>query len=68
VLALEVLKEAEVKLDAAKAELAKASETVSNCTGTNPAERANLELKRERTIARFAGRGQALSNRQGFGR
>ena len=47
VLALEVLKKAEAKLDAAKSELAKASETVSNYTGTDPAERANLELKRD---------------------
>jgi hypothetical protein len=50
VLALEVLKEAEVKLDAAKAELAKASETVSNYKGTDPAERANLELKRDEQL------------------
>lgn len=34
VLALEVLKKAEVKLDAAKSELTKASEMVSNYTGT----------------------------------
>ena len=47
VLALEVLKKAEAKLDAAKSELAKASETVSNYNGTDPAERANLELKRD---------------------
>jgi hypothetical protein len=50
VLALEVLNEAEAKLDAAKAELAKASETVSNYTGTDPAERANLELKRDEQL------------------
>ena len=50
VLALEVLKKAEAKLDAAKAELAKASETVSNYTGTDPAERANLELKRDEQL------------------
>jgi hypothetical protein len=47
VLALEVLKKAEVKLDAAKQELAKASETVTNYTGRDPAERANLELQRD---------------------
>jgi hypothetical protein len=47
VLALEVLKKAEAKLHAAKAELTKASETVSNYNGTDPAERANLELKRD---------------------
>jgi len=47
VLALEVLKKAEAKLHAAKVELTKASETVSNYNGTDPAERANLELKRD---------------------
>ncbi|MCI0736152.1 MAG: cell surface protein, partial [Beijerinckiaceae bacterium] len=47
VLALEVLKKAEEKLDAAKGELAKASEEVADYTGTDPAERANLELKRD---------------------
>jgi hypothetical protein len=50
VLALEVLKKAEAKLDAAKSELAKASETVSNYNGTDPAERANLELKRDEQL------------------
>jgi len=47
VLALEVFKKAEAKLHAAKVELTKASETVSNYNGTDPAERANLELKRD---------------------
>ena len=50
VLALEVLKKAEVKLDAAKSELTKASEMVSNYTGTDPAERANFELKRDEQL------------------
>ncbi|MCI0465848.1 MAG: cell surface protein [Beijerinckiaceae bacterium] len=47
VLALEVLKKAEEKLDAAKGELAKASEEVAGYAGTEAAERANLELKRD---------------------
>ena len=50
VLALEVLKKAEAKLDAAKSELAEASGTVSGYTGTDPAERANLELKRDERV------------------
>jgi hypothetical protein len=50
VLALEVLKKDEANLDAAKAELTKASETVSNYTGTDPAERASLELKRDEQL------------------
>jgi len=50
VLALEVLKKAEVKLDAAKSELTKASEMVSNYSGTDPAERANFELKRDEQL------------------
>jgi hypothetical protein len=50
VLALEVLKEAETKLGAAKSELNKASETVAGYTGSDPAERANLELKRDEQL------------------
>jgi hypothetical protein len=50
VLALEVLKKAEAKLGAAREELAKASETVANYTGTDLAERANLELKRDEQL------------------
>jgi hypothetical protein len=50
VLALEVLKKAEVKLDAVKSELTKASEMVSNYSGTDPAERANFELKRDEQL------------------
>jgi hypothetical protein len=41
---------AEAKLDAAKSELAEASGTVSGYTGTDPAERANLELKRDERV------------------
>jgi hypothetical protein len=50
VLALEVLKKAEASLDAAKSELTKASETVSNYTGADLAERANLELRRDENL------------------
>lgn len=50
VLALEVLKKAEVKLDAVKSGLTKASEMVSNYFGTDPAERANFELKRDEQL------------------
>ena len=52
VLALEVLKSAETKLDAAKASLKTASEAVSNFSGTEPAERANLELTRDEHLRR----------------
>jgi hypothetical protein len=47
VLALEVLKKAEAKLEAAKAALAEASAAVANYAGTDQAERANLELQRD---------------------
>jgi hypothetical protein len=47
---LEVLKKAEAKLDAAKTELAKASETLSQYTGTDLAERAKLELARDERV------------------
>ncbi len=47
VMALEVLKQAESKLEAAKSELKKASDDVSNFAGTEPAERAKLELLRD---------------------
>ena len=56
ILALEVLKKAEAKLDAAKTDLAKASDAVASHTGTDPAERANLELKRDEQL-------RALQNR-----
>jgi flagellar motor protein MotB len=47
VMALEVLKTAEAKLEAAKAELKTASDAVSAFAGTEPAERAKLELLRD---------------------
>jgi hypothetical protein len=50
VLALEVLKKAEARLDAAKGELSKASDAIANYRGTDPAERANLELKRDEQL------------------
>jgi hypothetical protein len=50
ILALEVLKKAEAKLDTAKGELAKAADAVANYSGTDPAERANLELKRDEQV------------------
>lgn len=50
VLALEVLKKAEAELQAAKAELAKASEAVAGYTGTDQAERASLELRRDEKL------------------
>ena len=50
VLALEVLKKAEARLDAAKGELSKASYAIASYRGTDPAERANLELKRDEQL------------------
>ncbi|MBV8360323.1 MAG: cell surface protein [Deltaproteobacteria bacterium] len=47
VAALEILKTAESKLDAAKAELATASEAVAGFTANDPAGRARLELVRD---------------------
>jgi hypothetical protein len=52
VMALEVLRTAEQKLNAAKAELEAASNAVSNFQGTEPAERAKLELIRDEHIRR----------------
>lgn len=52
VLALQVLKSAEAKLDAAKAGLKTASDAVANFAGTEPAERANLELTRDEHLRR----------------
>ncbi len=52
VLALEVLKSAEAKLEAAKAGLKTASDAVANFAGTEPAERANLELTRDEHLRR----------------
>lgn len=50
VLALEVLKEAEVKLEAAKGVVEQAAAAVAAYTGTEPAERADLELKRDEAL------------------
>ena len=47
VLAFEVLKEANGKLDAAKGALAKVADTLSQYKGEDPAERAKLELARD---------------------
>jgi hypothetical protein len=52
VLALDVLKKAEVKLNLAKEALAKASDAVANFAGTEPAERARLELIRDEHLRR----------------
>jgi hypothetical protein len=52
VMALEVLKTAEGKLEAEKAQLKTASEAVANFAGTEPAERAKLELVRDEHLRR----------------
>ena len=52
VMALEVLKTAEQKLDAAKADLKSASDAVANFQGTEIAERARLELTRDEHLRR----------------
>ncbi len=50
VLALEVLKTAEAKLEAEKKALEEASQAVSGFTGTEPAERARLEMTRDERL------------------
>ncbi len=50
VLALEVLKTAEAKLEAEKKALEEASQAVSGFTGTEPAERARLEMIRDERL------------------
>ena len=50
VLALEVLKTAQGKLDAAKAELAAAMQGVEANTSQEPADRARLEMARDETV------------------
>jgi len=50
ILALEVLKKAEAKLTAVKDDLNKASEAVSGFAGSEPAERAKLELARDEKL------------------
>jgi hypothetical protein len=52
VLALQVLKKAEIRLDAAKAGLRTASDAVAGFAGTDPADRANLELTRDEHLRR----------------
>ena len=52
VLALEVLKTATAKLDAEKTALKEASDKVANFAGTEPAERARLELARDEHLRR----------------
>jgi len=52
VAALEILKTAESKLDAAKAELATASAAVAGFTANDPAGRARLELVRDEHLRR----------------
>lgn len=50
VLALEILKKAEVEWEAAKAELGKASDAVETYAGDDMAERATLELARDEKV------------------
>jgi hypothetical protein len=52
VMALEVLRTAEQKLEAARAELQKASDMVTNFKGAEVAERARLELTRDEQLRR----------------
>ena len=52
VLALEVLKTATAKLDAERTALKEASDKVANFAGTEPAERARLELARDEHLRR----------------
>lgn len=52
VMALEILKKAEGKLDAAKKQLGDASTAVGSFSGAEPAERAKLELARDEELRR----------------
>ena len=52
ILALEVLKTATGKLDGARATLKSAADSVANFAGTEPAERARLELARDEQLRR----------------
>jgi hypothetical protein len=52
VMALEVLKQAETKLEAVKADLKVATDAVANFSGKDPAERAKLELARDEQLRR----------------
>jgi hypothetical protein len=53
VAALEILKEAEARLNAAKSELTKASDAVAAFTQNDPAGRAHLELVRDEHLRRM---------------
>jgi hypothetical protein len=53
ILALEVLKTATEKLDSERAALKEASDKVANFAGSEPAERARLELERDEQLRRF---------------
>jgi hypothetical protein len=53
VLALDVLKVAEGKLEAAKGKMTEASNAVAAYAGTDPAERATLELARDEELRRL---------------
>ena len=55
ILALEVLKTATEKLDSERAALKEASDKVANFAGSEPAERARLELERDEHLRRDAG-------------
>ncbi len=50
VMAFEVLKTAETRLDAAKTKVEEASRTVEGAVGAEPAERARLELARDEAV------------------
>ena len=52
VMALEVLKQAETKLEGVKADLKTATDAVANFSGKDPAERAKLELARDEQLRR----------------
>jgi hypothetical protein len=52
VMALEVLKKAGEKLEAVKSDLKKATDAVANFSGTEPSERAKLELARDEQLRR----------------
>src|SRR5499427_7524370 len=52
VMALEVLKKAEEKLEAAKRDLKAATDAVANFAGKEPSERAKLELARDEKLRR----------------
>jgi hypothetical protein len=53
VMALEILKQAESKLEAVRVDLKAATEKVANFSGTEPAERAKLELARDEQLRRM---------------